>query len=739
MGSKTSRLAGDNPNNNSLPPATHQHDQSTDSFNQTNSETHNSTSTSTHNSSIQTTTTTNSIIIDEEMYQQLINHANLNAPAHLLPPQRVTYSKIKNCVLFEDIHNDEYIMERYSMCLSDPKSMLETYLNLDNTITKQWDEKVRMLESEMMSSAGEDEHIHENEEKTENVSSENTLSNNSSSLNATLNHTVKKKNAKNMHLFSPQFYEIIASAKATTEKTLNESDSGNEENLLESEKKELDEILSFDVGLSQMDFENSSSNMIQENVAKVFEGLSNNITSQSETADDSSNQTNKKEVKWSDEILDLANSNNNTPIKKPTSNSVSNTPNLHSNHTPITALTTSIVMDQVLMTPPQFINNSSNTPSNIQQSTPGSNLTRSSAAADIPRDLTLSHHGIESNSANIGASMTSAGLSESFAGTSNNTQGSFTENLSEDNLKDWWRSNPTLEKSIKIKLIVTDMHHHNKTKQTIRQIVSPLLSPVKILPAFGMFHTALVISEFKLEWTDSSLCIPRKLSSQSSFFSADIEEITTAHDLEDIVKKLSEVICRWNTTMIYSERKRKKKSKKPKKSSKSLKNYVNTGNCQDFIFDILDSIGKREVLENLLNSDSPMGQYMRDMRKYGRCQMEIKLNPAFREKFSIKEKVKKFLTHSELDLFVKQLETKDPDFKHNHKNEWILLKGFDRAFWIRHLAFKDNPDMRPLYEKQENVFEMTDLDMSDSTLGCCEVLACPFDDPQKTMSIILKN
>ena len=194
--------------------------------------------------------------------------------------------------------------------------------------------------------------------------------------------------------------------------------------------------------------------------------------------------------------------------------------------------------------------------------------------------------------------------------------------------------------------------------------------------------------------------------------------------------------------MIYSERKRKKKKNSKMGSiskSASLKHYPNTGNCQDFIFDVLEAIGKKEILEKLISSDSPMGQYMREMRKYGRCDMEFKMNHTFREKFGIKEKVKKFATHTELDLFVKQLETIDPDFKHTHKSEWILLKGFDRAWWIRHLAYPEKEELRPLYEKQENVFDMADLDMSADSMRCCEVLACPFEDPQKTMSIILKN
>ncbi|KAG2393833.1 hypothetical protein C9374_003597 [Naegleria lovaniensis] len=700
----------------------------------------------------QTTGSENSIMMDEEMYAALINHANLSAPMHLPPPQRVVYSKIKQCILFEDIHNDEYIMERYSMCLSDPKAMLDTYLNLDNTITKQWDERVKLLEQEQFSS--------NNDVMT---SSFEGVAPPETPMNEQL---VQKPstNAKNMHLFSPQFYELITSAK-TTVKNQPILEQGHDPEL-----EEVKQVLNFDIGLSQLSLSTTDGGHNQV-IARVFEDLiqgndddlksaqstpqrlptSVMITPQSSKPNDEKIQhsagvtSEKKEVKWRSDIVVTSEPPSITPHKK--SNTSLNSPtfdNQHHEHsssisTPQNALPalSSTTVNTYSTPPPPSSQPHSQQPFHSTP-TPKSTLTRSSAVTDIPIINTF-----EGASAMVGTSNAGVAISNSELVTT--TQNSLTGTLTqEDSLRDWWVSNPTLEKSIKIKLIVTDMHHHNKTKQTIRQIISPLLSPSAILPAFGMFHTALVISEFKLEWTDSSLCIPRKLTSQSSFFSADIEEITTANDLEDIVKKISEVICRWNSTMIYSERRRKKKKKKSTLSkSTSLKNYPNTGNCQDFIFDILESIGKKDVLEKLMSSDSPMGQYMRDMRKYGRCSMELKMNHIFRDKFGIKEKVVKFATHKDLDLFVKQLEHIDPDFKHTHKNEWILLKGFDRAFWIRHLAYKDKEELRPLYEKQENVFDMTDLDMSadDSTMMThqyCEILACPFDDPTKSLSIILK-
>ncbi|KAF0982663.1 hypothetical protein FDP41_011593 [Naegleria fowleri] len=802
MGSKVSRISGggaaatpgtwsatfhNNNNNMNAHTVTHSADSlpsSTSSNPMTTENTSNTTSNNHNNNTMTTTCTTDTvssdILMDEEMYAALINHANLNAPMHLPPSQRVVYSKIKQCILFEDIHNDEYIMERYSMCLSDPKAMLDTYLNLDNTITKQWDERVKLLEQEQFNTATTTitaSCMNDQNHQVVTSSCEGHVNGSETHLSTPNEQkaqpTSVTTNAKNMHLFSPQFYELITSAKKS--QTILEEEGGDE----------VKKVLNFDIGLSQLSLSTTDGGNHQV-IARVFEDLihgeddlkscpstpphsvftpSNKHLAVDETIQQQQQQqhhsgnisSEKKEVKWSSDIVVTTESPaSSTPHKK-----ALNSPSLDIGgpHQPSTIIendsliatspppSTHVVLSSSTLhtystpTQPPPSLSSQQQPFHSTPTPKSNHLTRSSAVTDIPIMNTF-----EGTSAMVGTSNGGVAISNSELVT--NTQNSLTGTLSEeDSLRDWWVSNPTLEKSIKIKLIVTDMHHHNKTKQTIRQIISPLLSPSTILPAFGMFHTALVISEFKLEWTDSSLCIPRKLTSQSSFFSADIEEITTASDLEDIVKKIAQVICRWNSTMIYSERRRKKKKKNSTKST-SLKNYPNTGNCQDFIFDILESIGKKDVLEKLMSSDSPMGHYMRDMRKYGRCSMELKMNHLFRDKFGIKEKVVKFATHRDLDLFVKQLEHVDPDFKHTHKNEWILLKGFDRAFWIRYLAYKDKEELRPLYEKQENVFDMTDLDMSvddscmiassSSNHRYCEILACPFDDPTKSLSIILK-
>ena len=78
-----------------------------------------------------------------------------------------------------------------------------------------------------------------------------------------------------------------------------------------------------------------------------------------------------------------------------------------------------------------------------------------------------------------------------------------------------------------------------------------------------------------------------------------------------------------------------------------------------------------------------------------------------------------FQTHEELDLFVKKIYDSDKSLIGSRLYGLDLLKGFDRAFWLRHYKIDDNDNYMPLELKDEN------------NIDFC---ACPFSDPKKTKS-----
>lgn len=55
----------------------------------------------------------------------------------------------------------------------------------------------------------------------------------------------------------------------------------------------------------------------------------------------------------------------------------------------------------------------------------------------------------------------------------------------------------------------------------------------------------------------------------------------------------------------------------------------------------------------------------------------------FKTKFKLEKDKYTFDTHQDLDSFVHYLMSVCPTFKLDHDNERVLLKSFDRAFWLR--------------------------------------------------------
>jgi len=62
---------------------------------------------------------------------------------------------------------------------------------------------------------------------------------------------------------------------------------------------------------------------------------------------------------------------------------------------------------------------------------------------------------------------------------------------------------------LKIKLVITEISQTKKDKD-LRKLLSPFASAFNLSPQFGMFHSALIVGPWYLEWTNKELCIPKK-------------------------------------------------------------------------------------------------------------------------------------------------------------------------------------------------------------------------------------
>lgn len=114
--------------------------------------------------------------------------------------------------------------------------------------------------------------------------------------------------------------------------------------------------------------------------------------------------------------------------------------------------------------------------------------------------------------------------------------------------------------------------------------------------------------------------------------------------------KISKIIIDWNVNKEYNQR---------------------NSNCQQFVDELCKGLGI-----DLSKFEGPLGEYLKNLREKGQCELYFPISQELRENLKIKEKVKKFQTHEELDEFVKGLLEKASDFEEENQADWLLLKRF---------------------------------------------------------------
>lgn len=222
---------------------------------------------------------------------------------------------------------------------------------------------------------------------------------------------------------------------------------------------------------------------------------------------------------------------------------------------------------------------------------------------------------------------------------------------------------------------------------------------------YNYFFTTL---KWYIEWTDSSLCIPRKIHSGAAILSADVDPIHVQlgegveNSLTILADKLADIICEWNIHKLY-----KNYSLASKKD--------NEANCQEFVDTVLAAMGTK------ISGDGAFKDYLNKMKTHGKCELEYEPSMEVIEKCKLEQKIYKFQTHKELDDFAIMISKNYPFFKMEYQSDWRLLKAFDRAFWLRHFKQPKEDVHKPQYG------------------GPYNELMCPFKDPLSTATFMKQN
>eukprot|EP01080_Neovahlkampfia_damariscottae_P006600 gene6600-10763_t len=223
---------------------------------------------------------------------------------------------------------------------------------------------------------------------------------------------------------------------------------------------------------------------------------------------------------------------------------------------------------------------------------------------------------------------------------------------------------------VKIKLVIAEICKSDAQK-AIRKMLSPILTKIDNQQQFGMFHSALVVGPWYLEWNNSSLCIPRKCYSSAAMLAADLDfKGNVSFKLDETIKKISKVIIDWNVNREYNQR---------------------NANCQQFIDEMTLEMGIN--LDELFQG--PLKDYLKRLREKGQSEIYFPISKDLMESLKINEDKMKFDSHEDLDNFVNQIVEADPMFEENFDEHWLLLKSFDRAFWLRHFKLPDEKKYIP--------------------------------------------
>ena len=290
-------------------------------------------------------------------------------------------------------------------------------------------------------------------------------------------------------------------------------------------------------------------------------------------------------------------------------------------------------------------------------------------------------------------------------------QGGDDEEITKEDLEQA-KFNPDIQfkDALKVKLVIAEIAT-STSKKAQRKALGPILNTLNLSPKLGLFHSALLVGPWMIEWNNSAICIPRKCVSNAAIITADLDTLKTTKEVEETVAILAEVISEYNVHHTYS---------------KLASGKSNCSNCQDFVEDILTRLNIE------LKFDGPLGNYLKDLKDKGTSDLVFAPDSSFRECFDMKTKSVKFLTHDELDNYVRNLMKLEPEFQKKYKQEYALLKSFDRAFWLRHFKFPNRTEYLYCKKDPEEEDEITGVD--DGT-DC----GCPFRDPRTTNSVKFLN
>jgi hypothetical protein len=203
---------------------------------------------------------------------------------------------------------------------------------------------------------------------------------------------------------------------------------------------------------------------------------------------------------------------------------------------------------------------------------------------------------------------------------------------------------------------------------------STVFNTLRLPNELKYFHTALIVGPYKLEWNNTSVILPRKcmLSAIDSF---EIGEFVGEELITEKLKVIAETIADYNIYRTYDEI---------------------SCNSQNFIDELCKKLELKVKFKNYLK------RYINILRNEGKAECKYQIPEEILHKM-IHENVAlatipnfdpvqsdgeiTFATHEQLDEVVNAIISINNDYFYigHGKDDYKLLKSFDRAFDYRHM------------------------------------------------------
>eukprot|EP01080_Neovahlkampfia_damariscottae_P010325 gene10325-2741_t len=227
---------------------------------------------------------------------------------------------------------------------------------------------------------------------------------------------------------------------------------------------------------------------------------------------------------------------------------------------------------------------------------------------------------------------------------------------------------------IEVKLVISEMVHNRVSSGLYNSVQGTIESIPAFLDwknKFGRFKCGIIIGPWYLEFTDTSIIVPKRISAPMNQIFSKIPKFTILKiSLDEASKILSDLIVKWNIYYRYVATQPRVK--------------LGEGNCYSFLEHIFQSFKISLIFKG------SMYTFMNELKDFGDAGASIYptdyLNE-FETKFGFSY-IEDIPTHEELDDYIGKIFDAETQFKELYPDDYLLFQAIDIAFWIR--SFKSN-------------------------------------------------